>query len=163
MAAPTFAVRLDAAKTIGGFDAMPQQVRDALIATTRRLDAALVNAARIEAGEQEHVRTGAFVASIRGETWIGKQSVGGSVRSSGPEAGILEYGGTIPAHDIAPSAKKALAFLMTTAQIFAELVHHPASRIEKRAPLHKALDDIQAEIVSEYQAAAGGVVAKVNE
>jgi hypothetical protein len=102
-------------------------------------------------GQVLKTRTGALKASIAAEVTAQDGVVRARVFSAGDlkYALIQEVGGVIPAHDIVPVKAKALAFLVGGRQVFAAIVHHPASTIPAHAYLSGALNDLAPSIVSE--------------
>lgn len=144
-------------------EALPNEVRGALKTTAQALAGELASTARALAGGtlvQEH--TGKYVASIRPGVRTSKNSVTGRIHSRAPQAAILEFGGTIPAHEILPKVAQALAFMGPAGKVFAGRVEHPASTIEKRGVLHAALKDMQGTIVSELTGTVRDVTARIS-
>lgn len=108
-------------------------------------------------GQVLRVRSGALRRSIQMEAPITTANeVYGRVFSSGDVkyAGIQEFGGRTPAHDIVPKRAGALAFLMGGKQVFAKIVHHPGSNIPERSFMRSGLADRAAEISLAIKAAA---------
>ena len=84
----------------------------------------------------------------------------GKVASSGDVkyAGIHEFGGKTPAHDIYPDKAKALAFMIGGKQVFAKVVHHPGSQMPERSFLRSSLSDMRQEILDGLEFAVKGAL-----
>jgi hypothetical protein len=164
MAAAPFDIEVKSDRIRVKIEALPGEVKGALTPVTQLLAEELKSVAQAFAsGVLVGEITGKYVASFRTGVRTSAKSVTGRVHTTARQAAILEYGGTIPAHDIAPDAAKALAFMMGAGQAFAARVHHPASRIEKRGVLHAALDDMAGTIVSGLTGAVRDTAAQVSE
>ncbi len=87
-----------------------------------------------------------------GNTIYGRVASDGSVKY----AGIHEFGGTTPPHDIYPVNGKALHFAMGGEDIFAKVVHHPGSVMPERSYLRSSLRDKSDYLVSEMRQAVMG-------
>jgi len=145
-------------------DELPDEIRTDLKATTRTLAEELKSVAQaLASGPLVKTITGKYAASFRVGVRSSKSSVTGRVHSKAPQAAILEFGGTIPAHDILPKTAQALAFMGSAGQVFAARVHHPASHIDKRGVLHQALSDMEGAIVAELKGAVAGATSRVSE
>lgn len=142
-------------KLVGGtelvekLNGMPQRVHDLLVRKINTL--ALQLEAKVKAnlsGEVLNVRSGALRRSIFETVEDDTTSVIGKVASSGDVkyAGIHEFGGTIPAHEIVPNKAKALAFIIGGKQVFATRVQIPAIQMPERSYLRSALTDMADEI-----------------
>lgn len=149
--AETFSVEIDDSRAVARLGAMPAKVHDALVTKVSSLRLQLE--AKIKSklsGQVLNVRTGALRASIFSETIDEKDAVYGRAASSGDVkyAGIHEFGGKTPAHDIVPTKAQALAFVVGGKQVFAKAVHHPGSNMPERSFMRSSLKDMRGEIVS---------------
>src|SRR5579863_6402182 len=134
-------------------DSLPASVKAALQGESESIAAFLLGIVRGKASGdvlQEH--TGEYVASIKSKTRVNPKSVSGQVYSSDPRAGILEWGGRLPAREIVPSRVKALRFLASSGDIFAGLVHWPGAQIKPHSIFHSTYvdekDDIAARLIA---------------
>jgi phage gpG-like protein len=135
---------------IARLSAMPSRVHEALLRKVTALD--LLLEAKVKdklSGDVLQVRTGALRRSIFGCVQDAPTWVVGRVQSSGDVkyAGIHEFGGTTPAHDIVATKAKALAFMMGGKQVFFKSVHHPGSKIPERSYMRSSLADMRDAIV----------------
>jgi hypothetical protein len=154
-------ITLDDRRAQERFDGLPMKVKIDLVTVTKVLADELTSVAQALAeGALVKERSGKYVASIRDYVSVKRHRITGVVFSDAPEAGILEYGGTIPAHVILPNVAEALAFMGSAGQVFAARVNHPASKIAKRGVLHTALEQIQGRIVQQLTFAALGAAGK---
>lgn len=130
-------------------EAMPQRVHDALLKKVTLL--ALQLEAKVKqklSGDVLNVRSGALRRSIFEAVADQLSSVIGKVASSGDVkyAGIHEFGGTIPAHEVLPDKAKALAFIVGGKQVFARRVQIPDVQMPERSYLRSALAEMAQEI-----------------
>ena len=103
-------------------------------------------------GEVLQTRSGALLASLNSDADTDSDGVSIIITSNGvPYAGIQEYGGKIPAHDITASKAKALAFSLRGSQIFASKVRHPGSTITPKAYLGASLAEFRDKIKSGFK------------
>lgn len=154
-------ITLDDRKAQERFDGLPMKVKIDLVTVTKAMADELTSVARALAeGALVKERSGKYVASIRDYVSVKRHRITGVVFSNAPEAGILEYGGTIPAHVILPNVAQALAFMGSAGQVFAARVNHPATKIEKRGVLHTALEQFRGRIVQQLTFAALGAAGK---
>lgn len=145
-------------------DELPEELRVRLKSTAQVLAEELRSVAQaLASGALLQVHTGKFIASIRAGVRSSKTSVTGRIHSKAPQAGILEWGGTVPAHEILPSAAQALAFAFQGHQVFASKVQMPAVHIEKRGVLHAALAAMQTTIITELKGTVADATAGVTE
>ena len=101
------------------------------------------------------VRTGRLRRSLRpSQARVVGSYVLSSIGTNVEYAGIHEFGGTIPAHDIRPKKGKALRFMVGGAVIFASRVHMPAVTMPRRAPISRGIE----ERVENYRHAVGAAV-----
>jgi hypothetical protein len=135
---------------------MPEAVRDELLDVVQVLDVELVATASALAPE----KSGFLKQHIKGSVSNTEKHITGRARVRAPYAAILEWGGTIPAHDIMPDTAQALAFLMDGEQVLAKLVHHPATTIQARYFMHDALAAMSGEIVRGLEEAVDRGIAK---
>jgi len=141
--------------------AMPERIRDALLAKASGLAAALqVRVQQKLAGEVLQSRTGALAANIVAtvddtpQTIAVRLAVAGDVKY----AAIHEFGGTIPPHQIVPDKAKALAFLIGGKQAFAARVQIPAVAMPARSYMRASLDEMADAIREELSEAVGEAV-----
>lgn len=130
--------------------AMPARVRASLYRKVNALAVQLADLVRQKlSGAVLHVRSGDLRASIFEDVSQTTTSVTGRVASSGDVkyAAIHEYGGTIPAHEIAPSKSQALAFVWQGKQQFFRRVEIPDVEMPERSFLRSSLADMKDDIV----------------
>ena len=164
-------------ETLGAIGPNTEQ---ALVKTEARLAEELVARTRAKAsGDVLQIRTGRFIASIHTETdveghiGLGRtilasfsriaaaradspdQGVFTTVSIDDPKAHILEYGATLPAHDIDPNTAHALRFLGREGIKFAAHVHWPGAELPPHPTLHAAFAEMQIEILTDLEQAVG--------
>jgi phage gpG-like protein len=124
--------------------AMPERIRDALLAKSNALAAALQERIRQKlTGEVLQTRSGALAASIVAS--IAEEPQGIAVRIASTDvkyAAIHEFGGTIPPHQIVPNKAKALAFVIGGKQVFATRVQIPAVTMPERSYMRSSLAEM---------------------
>jgi phage gpG-like protein len=124
--------------------AMPERIRDALLAKSNTLAAALQERIRQKlAGEALQTRSGALAASIVAS--IAEEPQGIAVRIASTDvkyAAIHEFGGTIPPHQIVPDKAKALAFIVGGKRVFATRVQIPAVTMPERSYMRASLAEM---------------------
>lgn len=136
---------------------MPEKVHGALLKKVSAL--ALMLEAKVKndklSGGVLNVKTGALRRSIQETVEDGTTSVVGHVFSSGDVkyAGIHEFGGTIPAHEIVPNKAQALAFMIGGKQVFAASVNIPDVTMPERSFLRSSLAEMEPQIVEGLQEA----------
>jgi hypothetical protein len=144
--------------------------RAALIDVLLQLEDQVVTRARaLASGEVLQVRSGRFVGSIQGDVTESATGVIADVYSRDPKAGILEYGGHIPPHEIDPNTAHALRFLgRAGGATFAARVHSPGATIAPHPTIDAAYDEMRSRIYQDinnnvnvliYQHMAGWQVA----
>jgi len=114
-------------------------------------------------GQVLHQRSSALAKSIqREEAAVSGDVVQGKVFSSGDVkyAGIHEYGGTIPAHDVVATKAQALAFVIDGKQMFAKSVHIPDVHMPERSFLRSSLAENREQIMHGLEKAAAAGVRK---
>lgn len=129
---------------------LPSRVHDALLRKVTALDLQLEALVKQKlSGVVLNVVTGALRRSIFGTVGDGQTRVVGKVASSGDlkYAGIHEFGGKTPAHDILPSKAQALHFFVGGKEVFAKVVHHPGSQMPERSFLRSSLADMKQQIL----------------
>ncbi len=138
-----------------------------LAAIDPRLRAGLLDAMAVfkdrlvaDARARAPVRTGAYLASIKGVVYGSKIGVIGQVKAGSHEAWyahILEYGAVLPAHDIV-DASGVMHFEDGAAEMFAKHVRFPGGRIAEKdiltGPFKAMSGEIRASIESVATAAA---------
>lgn len=149
-------VHVDYSKVRLRLQNMPEAVRAELFDVVTVLDVELVALASALAPE----KTGYLKQHIKGSVSNTEKHVTGRARVRAPYAEILEWGGSIPAHDILPDQAQALAFLMSGEEVIAKRVHHPATTIKPRYFMHDALGQMSGEIVRGLEEAVERGVAK---
>ena len=105
--------------------------------------------------------TGHLQQSIQQEVTEQRDEVQGKVYSAGDVkyAGIHEFGGTIPAHDVYAKDAKCLAFVWQGKQAFFTHVHIPDVHMPERSFLRSSLEENRANIIDTItRAAVMGVV-----
>lgn len=130
--------------------AMPGRVRASLYRKATALAVQLANLVRQKlSGQVLNVRTGNLRASIFEDVQQTSTAVTGKVGSSGDVkyAGIHEYGGTIPAHEIVPNKAQALAFIWQGKQQFFKRVQIPDVHMPERSYLRSSLSEMKQQIV----------------
>lgn len=146
----------------------------ALVKTENRLIDELIARARAKAsGEVLHIRSGRLVASFHGEVTVDNpdrarslglyfaaggvthEGVYATVSLSDPIAPVLEYGAALPPHEIEPDTMHALRFLAREGVAFAARVQFPGGKIAPHPTLHAAFAEMQEEIITELEGAAG--------
>ena len=137
---------------IARLDAMPDKVRRALVTKVTALSLKLEAHVKQDklSGQVLNVRTGALRRSIFSTVDTGVTTVRGKVASSGDVkyAGIHEFGGTTPPHEIVPVKATVLSFMIGGKRVFARRVQHPGSRMPERSFLRSALADMAGEITT---------------
>lgn len=156
-----FSVEADAEQTrllLYNLDQISPGMRRTLVREETRAEALLIDRARALASTLLQVKSGRFVASIAGEITDEPSQVMTRVFSGDPEAAILEYGGTIPAHEERPETARALMFRVGSGTVFAAKVEHPADVIKPHPTIHRAFAELLPEILSAIITGAGDAV-----
>ena len=116
-------------------------------------------------GQVLHQRSGQLARSIQRRVDATVLAVYGFVFSAGDVkyAGIHEFGGKTPAHDIYPKKAQALAFAMGGKTVFAKVVHHPGSQMPERSFMRSSLADMKGDITEQlketaFAAAQGSII-----
>lgn len=130
---------------------VPERIRQALSSKANALAAALQDKIQQKlSGGVLNVRSGALARSI--VTTVDDASANVSVRIATSDvkyAGIHEFGGTIPPHEIVPNKAKALAFAIGGKQVFAARVNLPAATMPERSYMRSSLAEMADEIRDE--------------
>ena len=153
---PEITFRVEASRLTATLDELPAAVRAAIeralgpVANEVAADARSLAEAHIRYFGQ---KPGQYLASIYGGTFTRGDRVGGYVRSGSPLAHLLEFGATIPPHDILPSAADVLAFDDVGA-VFARHVHSPGGVIPPYPAIEPAFTSHAAEIRDAIEGAA---------
>jgi phage gpG-like protein len=142
----------------GALDRIPPAVSRAVEAKVRALTLNLqshVVRDKLQGQVLNH-RSGALSRSIQQDVNRSGSATIGRVFSSGDVkyAGIHEFGGQTPPHEILPNKAKALSFLMEGKRIFAQRVQHPGSKMPERSFLRSSLGDMAEEIILGIRQAA---------
>ena len=109
-----------------------------------------------------HSISGAYRASLAATVVAGDGFVGASLTASLPQAGLLEYGGTTLAHDIAPVNAKALRFGGGAGEVYAAIVHDPGATIGEHPVLRGALAAVEGETEAGLDAVTAAMVAALS-
>jgi phage gpG-like protein len=134
---------------VAKFTAMPSKVHSALLKKVTVLALQLRTKVRDQlSGIVLNVKSGALRRSIFEMVEDSPTKVIGKVASSGDVkyAGIHEFGGVIPAHDIVPSKAAALAFIWNGKQVFFQRVHIPDVTMPERSFLRSSLGEMAPQI-----------------
>jgi hypothetical protein len=136
------------------------RVRAAVSDVVGVLQAELVDIVRARAP----VRTGAYRDSIKGS--LADSATGSIARVAAEPGGAgsagsrktfyapwIEYGATIPAHDIAP-AGKIMKFDGGAGDVFRRVIHSPGGKIKAQEIIHGAFEEKRGDIVARIKAAA---------
>lgn len=152
--APKFEVKVKSDRIMLRLETLPNNVRNRLKTVAKDLELELLGRAKSRAsGEALQVKSGKFVKSIKGSVRSSTRRVSGKVYSKDPRAALFEYGGSTPARDILPSATKAMAFMMTSGQVFAAIVHRPVVHYDARRIIGGAFDEMKGDIQAELAGA----------
>jgi phage gpG-like protein len=139
------------------FDRLGADVQACLLATSQTLAANLQAHVQQDklSGQVLNRLSGDLAASIAATVEIGDGVVTAQVFSANPPpyAGILEFGGVIPAHEVRPVSAQALSFTLEGRQVFAKIAHIPDATVPAHSYLRSSLQDMAAEITSELQQA----------
>lgn len=147
-----FTVKVDADQALVQIQKLVPEVREALEQVvgvdTSKL---LARAQALASGEAVHVRTGKFLASLRGDTLSGDTYVLGRVSSDDPRASLFDFGGVQQARDILPNARQALKFAGTIGAVYAAVVHRPEVTYPKHPVLHEAFYEMEKQLVHDVE------------
>lgn len=103
-------------------------------------------------------RSGRLAGSIDVSVERSGGAVSATVGTDVPYAGIHEYGGVIPAHEILPRSARALAFPWQGRERFFKRVELPAVQMPERSFLRSALAEMAPEIGAAMAAAVSRAV-----
>jgi phage gpG-like protein len=143
------------------FAKLPGRLSEALFAKATLLAVELEAKVRQKlAGEVLQARSGALARSIVTSIEEDAAAVSVSIASNGDVkyAGIHEFGGTIPPHEIMPDKAKALAFVLGSKQVFAARVNLPAVTMPERSYLRSSLGDMADQIREGLSEAVGEAI-----
>jgi hypothetical protein len=132
---------------------MPQEVHDALVLAVTLDAGELQGAAQARAEELLQVRSGKFVRSIKAGVRQREGHVTGRVSSKDPRAGLFEWGGHTPPHEIAAKNAQALLLQMQSGTRFAAHVDHPGGEYKALQILQGAFDEMKSDIAADLEAA----------
>jgi hypothetical protein len=139
---------------------IPDAVRKALIDGFTPVAASVRESAKARAAA--HIRylgmnPGVYVDKITSGVTQKPQRILGYVRSAKPTvhfkgrdvplAVLMEYGATIPAHEILPSMAHALKFGGDVSAVLRKAVHHPGAKIPAYPAIRPALDEARGAIM----------------
>jgi hypothetical protein len=143
-------LKIDTERVAFQLDSFPPYLRGILLEVEERLERELVARAKAKADNDVlQVRSGRFEASIEGVVNATSSGVYARVFSTDPKAGILEYGGDIPAHEIDPNTARALHFLGRGGETFASHVEWPGAHIAPHPTIHAAFSEMEEQIYQE--------------
>lgn len=157
-----FQVIVKSNKLLVKLDEMPDSVRDAVVLVTNVLASDVRDAAQERAETRLDVITGKYRDSIKERVTVNDKGVTARVWSHTPYSQILEWGGTIPAHEILPNVAQALKFMGNAGEVFAAAVHHPAVTLKGHEIIWGAFDDMKPEIREREIGAIEGSIDGVN-
>jgi phage gpG-like protein len=152
-------VDVDYGHVIEGLDNIPAGVLRALEHKIAELTVDLQGyvVSRKLQGQVLNHKSGALSNSIQASDAkvVGTQITGDVFSSSDVKyAGIHEFGGVIPGHDIVAKNAKALAFMIDGKQVFARKVHIPDVKMPERSFLRSSLTENKERIVAGISDAA---------
>jgi phage gpG-like protein len=133
---------------------MPERVRAALSRKVNGLAAALQDKVRQQlSGAVLNARSGALAQSIVATIDDTSTTVSARVATSSDVkyAAILEYGGTIPPHQIVPDKARALAFAVGGKPVFAARINLPAITMPEHSYMRSSLADMAGIITDELR------------
>lgn len=151
-----FEITVNASRIKIKLEKMPAEVRDALTAAVF-IDAGML--ANLAQGRTP-VRTGKLARSIKPRISVREKSVTGRVSTRDERAGLLEWGGKTPAHEILPDKAKALTLPNGK---FAARVQHPGGKYRALKMIHGALDEMKAQIVSDLENAVAKAAERIDQ
>jgi hypothetical protein len=136
---------------------LPPKALDAAEGAANELEQELLSRAQgLASGAVLQVRSGKYLAAIKGDVSRTTETVKGRVYSRDPRVDLFEYGGSTGPHDIEASNAQALVLQVRGGTIFRKSVHHPggdygrsalgAGSRGKYSVLFTALDAMRAEI-----------------
>ena len=150
---------VDGGRFVARLDAIGPDTRHALVASLGALAQDVAADARSIAAAHIHVfgkKPGQYIGSIYGGVSDKSYQVVGFVRSSSSLAHLLEYGATIPPHEILPDAAKVLAFLEDSSTVFAKAVHSPGAKVPPYPAIDPAFDAARGRIEDAIDDAVSG-------
>jgi phage gpG-like protein len=116
-----------------------------------------VVADKLHGGNPLHSRSGRLAGNINiSPIQTSEMSIKGSVGTNVVYAAIHEYGGTIPAHDVFPKNKQALAFNWKGKDVIFKSVHIPTIQMPQRSFLRSALADYREIIINRIRNSVNG-------
>ena len=155
----TFTVESNNDNAIARLGQITPRVRAALATVVDALQEELVASIKANAP----VRTGAYRDSVKGS--VSDSDTGSIARVAAEPGGAgstgsrkafyapwIEYGASLPAHDITPSVKKAMMFDGGAGADFAKKVRFPGGKIKAQEIIHGAFEEKKSEIVSRIKA-----------
>jgi len=154
-----FTIDTDAGLVALKFDQLSPMIRAALVEEANILAEKVLARAKELEGTLNRIRSGDLVASVTAGVSEDASSVIARVFSGEMAANVLEYGATLPPHEIAASNAHALhmkAFL--GGDVFAARVHFPGGAIKARPALHQAMAEMAPQILADLVAAGAGDV-----
>ncbi len=105
-----------------------------------------------------HSISGAYRAGLAATVTAAGDGVAAALTASGPQVGLLEYGGTTAAHDILPVNAKALRFGGGAGEVYAAIVHDPGATIGEHPVLRGALAAVAGEAEAGLDAVTAAMV-----
>jgi hypothetical protein len=117
-------VYVDTTKTRLRFDKLPADALDALEEAAQDLDSQLLSKAEgLASGAVLQVRSGKYVAALKGSVKRSKSGVYGKLYSRDPRAALFEYGGKTGPHPIDPKNAHALLLQVSGGKFAAHVQH----------------------------------------
>ncbi len=136
------------------------EVRERLLPTIRGILIDLqrhIVADKLHGGNPLHSRSGLLASRINiSPIEQDENSIRGSVGTNVVYAAIHEYGGTIPAHDVFPKNKQALAFNWNGKDVVFKSVHIPSIHMPQRSFLRSSLQEFRPTILRRIENAVKG-------
>lgn len=142
-------IKVDLDEVLFRIDQVPDFILAEIAAVANRLEAELLDRARAKAsGDVLQERSGRFLASIEGNVKVNASGVVAEIFSTDAKAHILEYGASLPAHEILPNRAHALRF----DGVFASRVQFPGATLAPHPTIHAAFAEMEGEIYDELVA-----------
>jgi len=148
---------------------LPPKALDAAEGAANELEQELLSRAQsLASGAVLQVRSGKYLAGIKGDVKRSTETVKGRVYSRDARADLFEYGGRTGPHEIEASGAQALMLQVRGGVIFRKSVHHPggdygrtsvgADSRGKYSVILTAMDAMRAEIFTKMYRAVDDAV-----
>lgn len=148
----TISVKSDSVMAL--LDTISPHVHDALLPAITRDANSILGLARAKAsGEVLHEKTGKYVKSIKMKVYDSKKRVYAKVYSRDPRAALFEWGGSTPAREILPNVAQVMAFMGSSGQVFAKVVHRPVVQYPARPVINAAFDEMKSDVQMDIEKA----------